>query len=188
MRPIPGRHTPKSITHQTSTTQLSFQPLGMWSGRARRRWRNCDEAIRRLEYHRKQIQTIVDKHLSYLSPTTRLPDEVLLHIFQHLESQLWTLSSVCKRWRGIVVSAPELWTDIRFKDLTIKAAQEAHCPRVNLKLDRSGNRLSTMGLDASGLGASGDSTCSVENAQTLIANLYRCTSVQLTGGESRSLA
>lgn len=65
-----------------------------------------DEAIRRLQSHRDKLHRIVLQHKKYSPAISRLPDEMLLHIFQDvighrvsnfLEENIWPLTAMCLR-------------------------------------------------------------------------------------------
>ncbi len=67
------------------------------------------------------ISPILDKYHSFHAPIRRVPPEVLLSIFSHLEpgpmplkdDAPWVLTRVCSSWRDIVTHTPTLWTTIR---------------------------------------------------------------------------
>ncbi|TFL03053.1 hypothetical protein BDV98DRAFT_414147 [Pterulicium gracile] len=72
---------------------------------------DIQKAIKRLQRHEAHLNTIVRQHRSYLSPIHRLPDDVLLMIFtaeweSNDQMPPWTVSAVCRRWRGIVNGYP----------------------------------------------------------------------------------
>ncbi|KAF8215573.1 hypothetical protein K438DRAFT_1561135, partial [Mycena galopus ATCC 62051] len=65
----------------------------------------------------------VDQHTAILSPIRRFPAEILGAIFQwtlpaansrppFLVQSPWNISRVCGLWRAIIISSPELWTNI----------------------------------------------------------------------------
>lgn len=77
-------------------------------------------------------------HRSWLSPINRAPNDVLLHIFSHLvrpkSTSLCVVAAVCRRWRGVALAHPSLWTQIThgFMDSPL----ELH--RLKIQLQRSG--------------------------------------------------
>lgn len=66
----------------------------------------------------------MNSHLLLLAPISRLPDEVLLELFDlccvsddgfmqvSIESPLETLSTVCSRWRGIMTGTAKFWSSL----------------------------------------------------------------------------
>ncbi|KAK0201984.1 hypothetical protein DFS33DRAFT_1386271 [Desarmillaria ectypa] len=89
---------------------------------------NAEEAL--LDFD-QQVATVrakfaqyLDFHRSLLSPILRLPEDVLLKIFEHgcaesrrtvldLKSMPWLLTHICSHWRSLVRSSPTLWRFFR---------------------------------------------------------------------------
>ncbi|KAJ8095190.1 hypothetical protein PM082_010412 [Marasmius tenuissimus] len=74
------------------------------------------DAILRLEEKRAGLGGSMEKCRSLLSPVHRLPTEILTNVFSELclchPRSVLRLSSVCGRWREIVLSTPSLWTTL----------------------------------------------------------------------------
>ncbi|KAF5355360.1 hypothetical protein D9758_006111 [Tetrapyrgos nigripes] len=80
-------------------------------------------ALRELEQKRNSVQTWIDAHRALLSPSRRLPAELLSEIFVHClprdrnpncsqsEAPI-LLGRVCKTWRQVSLSTPYLWASI----------------------------------------------------------------------------
>ncbi|TFL04441.1 hypothetical protein BDV98DRAFT_317024 [Pterulicium gracile] len=69
-----------------------------------------DEALQRLQKHRDGIHRTFLHHQNYPPPISRLPDDILLLVFQEAtwsgrnvapETEIWHLAAVCSRWRSI---------------------------------------------------------------------------------------
>ena len=88
------------------------------------------------------------------APANKLPPELLRAIFLHLRPDIycdWTRSStlpyadlcaisrVCRRWRGVAISAPELWTCIILADSPDESEMD-ETPMARLCMLRSGAR------------------------------------------------
>ncbi|TFK96507.1 hypothetical protein BDV98DRAFT_576028 [Pterulicium gracile] len=76
-------------------------------------------AIERLQYLYSSLCSAVTKHSSFLAPINHLPNDILLIIFDFLHKDIysgryamWSVSAVCKRWRGLSVSRAQLWTEL----------------------------------------------------------------------------
>ncbi|KAF5353518.1 hypothetical protein D9756_008021 [Leucocoprinus leucothites] len=77
----------------------------------------------KLSLEKQALTTFVDSHAALLSPSNRLPPDILQEVFYHClptthnaimsitEAPL-SLGRVCSRWRQIVYSTPKLWTSI----------------------------------------------------------------------------
>ncbi|SJL11659.1 uncharacterized protein ARMOST_15065 [Armillaria ostoyae] len=67
------------------------------------------------------VSLTLDKYHSLHTPIRRLPPEMLLSIFGHLESgpmplkddAPWVLTRVCSSWRDLVTHTPTLWSTIK---------------------------------------------------------------------------
>ncbi|KAJ7574034.1 hypothetical protein C8J56DRAFT_477067 [Mycena floridula] len=81
-----------------------------------------NEALRQLNKEREMLQECVDEHNSALSPTRRLPTEILAEIlllsiqsgdYDTLDASEgpWVLAQVCKRWKT-VMEYPKFWSSI----------------------------------------------------------------------------
>ncbi|KXN82028.1 hypothetical protein AN958_03279 [Leucoagaricus sp. SymC.cos] len=100
------------------------------SGRGGRRLQALEDEISRLRHlsrdlslKKQALTTFVDHHLQMLSPSYRLPSDVLQEIFFHCLPathnavvSIWepplSLGLVCRRWREVVYTTPKLWTSI----------------------------------------------------------------------------
>ncbi|KAJ7168031.1 hypothetical protein C8R46DRAFT_1094728 [Mycena filopes] len=77
------------------------------------------DALQRLTQQRERLQDFVKTHRAVLSVLRRVPDEILLEIFQHAREGIpdpdatattpWAVSHVCSRWRAVALSSPQLW-------------------------------------------------------------------------------
>ncbi|KAK0482039.1 hypothetical protein EDD18DRAFT_1201728 [Armillaria luteobubalina] len=103
------------------------------------------DKIAALERERERVTQDIQEHKRLLSPVRRLPPEVLALIFlesivfpikrtpsasesewwdiELAESPMWVIEQVCRQWRRVSVSCPELWsyinitiTDDNFKE------------------------------------------------------------------------
>ncbi|KXN82029.1 hypothetical protein AN958_03280 [Leucoagaricus sp. SymC.cos] len=95
-----------------------------------RRLQAVEEEISRLQYlshelsqQKQSLTTFVNNHRQLLSPSNRLPPDILQEIFYHclptahnavmsIYEPPLSLGFVCTRWRNIVYSTPRLWTSI----------------------------------------------------------------------------
>ncbi|KAF5356528.1 hypothetical protein D9758_008266 [Tetrapyrgos nigripes] len=80
-------------------------------------------ALRELEQKRDSVQTCIDAHRALLSPSRRLPVEILSEIFAHClprdrnpncsqsEAPI-LLGRVCRTWKHVSFSTPSLWASI----------------------------------------------------------------------------
>ncbi|KAL0069692.1 hypothetical protein AAF712_003350 [Marasmius tenuissimus] len=74
------------------------------------------------------LKTSIASLRSLLSPIHQLPSELLINIFTFVciptrividgTPDIFTLISVCGRWRDIILSTPSLWADFRFEATT----------------------------------------------------------------------
>ncbi|KAJ7156647.1 hypothetical protein C8R46DRAFT_860900, partial [Mycena filopes] len=78
-------------------------------------------ALKRLVQQCEELQTFVKTHRAVLSILRLLPDEILLEIFQHClaphdarATAPWVVSHVCRRWRAVALSSPQLWRHFVF--------------------------------------------------------------------------
>lgn len=80
--------------------------------------------------------------------TDRLPNEVLIEIALHLQTEDRTaMSQICTRWREILVSTPWLWTTVQFKMPFKRLHQErsvAWLDHIALCTSRSNNSLESV--------------------------------------------
>ncbi|KAK0464311.1 uncharacterized protein EV420DRAFT_1036490 [Desarmillaria tabescens] len=89
---------------------------------------NAEEALLDFDQQaatvRAKLAQYLDFHRSLLSPICRLPEDVLLEIFEHgcaesrrtvfdFNSMPWLLTRVCSNWRLLVRSSPTLWRFFR---------------------------------------------------------------------------
>jgi hypothetical protein len=79
----------------------------------------------------------------------KLPPEILSIIFNYLgrnTRDLAQVTGVCKRWRGIAIHYPYLWTSIIIKTRGLSWRQlKRHFSCINLSLDRAGDLLLDIG-------------------------------------------
>ncbi|THU75404.1 hypothetical protein K435DRAFT_617605, partial [Dendrothele bispora CBS 962.96] len=81
-----------------------------------------DAEIAKLQSRRVILDTFVTAHRALLSPVRRIPNEILAEIFvtslpyssfYHCPTSVDTtplkFMSVCKNWRRVALSTPELW-------------------------------------------------------------------------------
>ncbi|KAJ8075931.1 hypothetical protein PM082_021563 [Marasmius tenuissimus] len=119
-------------------------------------------AIRLLETKKMGLKKSMVKCRSLLSPVHRLPTEILLEIFSivtHEQSVFYPppqnrviqLSSVCGRWRDIIISAPNLWSSITILFTEWRRKLTDLEKWVRLFLDRSKTRLLELNLDFRGM-------------------------------------
>ncbi|KAF9071267.1 hypothetical protein BDP27DRAFT_1419300 [Rhodocollybia butyracea] len=83
----------------------------------------CDAEMSRLSSRREELIRCTEKLSSLLSPIRRVPDEILCQIFLHCcaendlryrkPGEALALSSVCTRFRELVISYPALWSDLK---------------------------------------------------------------------------
>ncbi len=85
------------------------------------RIKELESEIARLRAEVDVISPTLDKYHSLHAPIRRLPPEVLLSIFCHLEpgpmplidDAPWLLTRVCSSWRDLVTHTPTLWSTIK---------------------------------------------------------------------------
>ncbi|KZP14982.1 hypothetical protein FIBSPDRAFT_833591, partial [Athelia psychrophila] len=80
-------------------------------------------AFQQLLVKRAALQDYADAHQRLVSPVHRLPTEILVGIFlhalaassfkRHPDKAPLVLERVCRRWKDIARSTPELWSHIR---------------------------------------------------------------------------
>ncbi|KAK0429550.1 hypothetical protein EV421DRAFT_2091961, partial [Armillaria borealis] len=84
--------------------------------------------LKSLVEERNQLEWIMEHTTEILNPVRRLPEDVLCEIFRHClfnvtsghssfhrgDSPPWTLISVCRTWRQIALSFPQLWAQVHF--------------------------------------------------------------------------
>ncbi|KAJ7718230.1 hypothetical protein B0H16DRAFT_1797630 [Mycena metata] len=89
------------------------------------------DALNKLAQHRANLKALIRLHKGVLSGLRRLPEEILLEIFQRTFTPLenlhppcnapWLVSQVCRRWRAVALASPRLWRHFVFP--TGKAAR-----------------------------------------------------------------
>ncbi|KAK0444630.1 uncharacterized protein EV420DRAFT_1721974, partial [Desarmillaria tabescens] len=85
------------------------------------RIKQLESEIARLRVELDNISPTLDKYHSFHAPMRRLPPEVLLSVFRHIEpgprpdkrATPWVLTEVCASWRELVMNTPTLWSTIR---------------------------------------------------------------------------
>ncbi|KII84442.1 hypothetical protein PLICRDRAFT_365676 [Plicaturopsis crispa FD-325 SS-3] len=101
-----------------------------------------DEARSRLVAEQRILQHLIVNHIAILSPCRQLPDEVLSTIFIYcLPSSVQPstnrapllLTRICRRWRIVALSTPQLWQSITFSCHT-----SLHPTEVDKWLSRAG--------------------------------------------------
>ncbi|KAF9060539.1 hypothetical protein BDP27DRAFT_1370454 [Rhodocollybia butyracea] len=142
------------------------------------------------------VKTQRVKLLSLLSPMRKLPNETLLHIFQHpghlpptqmrypvityLPSM--AISSICYRWRALALSSPSLWANIAVETLLASLDevenQVGFIDTVTRYLERSGDSPLRLDLTISGSPDSNDEVlCLVQ----LMQHAYRWKVFEFSG-------
>ncbi|KAJ6512797.1 hypothetical protein C8R45DRAFT_961420 [Mycena sanguinolenta] len=76
-------------------------------------------AIEELITHRAELEAFIQSHKAVISAQRRLPNEILLEIFEHCVDPLapldprynmsWIISQVCSLWRILALNSPLLW-------------------------------------------------------------------------------
>ncbi|KAK1216429.1 hypothetical protein PQX77_020949 [Marasmius sp. AFHP31] len=85
--------------------------------------RRIDVEISRLQSRRDELQQFVDRHRKLLSPFRRFPEDIWREVFVQIlpDTHLPTrntaeaplsLTSICRSWRDIALSTPQLWNSI----------------------------------------------------------------------------
>ncbi|KAJ7168002.1 hypothetical protein C8R46DRAFT_1350871 [Mycena filopes] len=78
-------------------------------------------AVELLLRYQQKLQTLAATHRGVLSALRRLPNEILLHIFDYSVNPAaqdpfsrapWVVTQVCSHWRTVVVTAPTLWRHV----------------------------------------------------------------------------
>ncbi|KAK0214665.1 hypothetical protein EDD85DRAFT_872407 [Armillaria nabsnona] len=85
------------------------------------RLKELESEVAHLRAELDLISPILDKYHSFHAPIRRVPPEVLLSIFSHLDpgplplkdDAPWVLTRVCSSWRDIATHTPKLWSTIR---------------------------------------------------------------------------
>ncbi|KAK7040089.1 hypothetical protein VNI00_009894 [Paramarasmius palmivorus] len=87
--------------------------------------RTIQDEIARLQAEQDELQSVIDDHLTLISPIRQVHTDVLREIFsqclpQHqlpapraLEAPL-LFTEVCRLWRKVAIDTPELWTRVHF--------------------------------------------------------------------------
>jgi hypothetical protein len=103
--------------------------------RAQAQLHKIQESIQVLQARERYLQSVIGQHSSFRSPINRLPDELLLEIFQAIPREfsgprgssslqrfpldpVWTVSHVCGRWRTVALSCPSLWSFLLYDTIT----------------------------------------------------------------------
>ena len=105
------------ILDDVRTAESRLSPLGAEIERA-------VDVINKLKCRRDEFRYYIAEHQAFLAPIRRLPAEILSLIFcrfcdpkENLSSRFpkhqFTLATVCRRWRAIVLSTPEIWSKLR---------------------------------------------------------------------------
>ncbi|KAK0191889.1 hypothetical protein F5146DRAFT_1037590 [Armillaria mellea] len=85
------------------------------------RIKELESELARLRTEVDFLSLALDRYYSFHAPIRRLPPEMLLSIFGHLESDPtphrddapWLLIRVCSSWRDLVTHTPMLWSTIK---------------------------------------------------------------------------
>ncbi|TFL05506.1 hypothetical protein BDV98DRAFT_600883 [Pterulicium gracile] len=148
-----------------------------------------DQVIRRLQQHRDQIHRVVLEHQAFLPPIARIPNDVLHLVFDQVvgwgwdlaEGNLWTLVSVCRRWRSLAFSQRSLWSRIAL-DVDHNTNNEDRallaCWRVQMQLDRLGGETLQCHLDINRIERY-EHPYIRTTALRLLSSLDRCTDLDL---------
>ncbi|SJL02178.1 uncharacterized protein ARMOST_05504 [Armillaria ostoyae] len=132
-------------THRVSALQTQVAHLESYRQDLLAQVSTVDDKISALERERERVSQAIREKKRLLSPVRRLPPEVLSLIFletivfpikrtpsasesewwdiELAESPMWSIEQVCRQWRMVSVSFPELWsyinitiTDDNFKE------------------------------------------------------------------------
>jgi hypothetical protein len=84
------------------------------------------EAMDHMQNERRKLESSLDEYRSLVAPIRRIPPEMLSEIFLHClmddteilvaEAPL-LLSFVCRRWRTVAISTPQLWSSVCVKSI-----------------------------------------------------------------------
>ncbi|KII92012.1 hypothetical protein PLICRDRAFT_457917 [Plicaturopsis crispa FD-325 SS-3] len=107
--------------------------------------------VNRLTRDRIELERLLKGHRDLLTPARGLPPEVLSMIFIHclpedvelrpnVDRAPLLLGSVCRRWRSIALSTPELWSSISVE------VTEGSLPQIQNWIPRSGGLPTSMAL------------------------------------------
>jgi hypothetical protein len=138
-----------SSEHADSSTRSLYQSIQQ----AEKQVDDLTKTISRLTSLRNRLQdAVLPSYRSRVMPISRMPDDVLLHIFelclgdrgssiasQGRCSSPWALSRVCHRWRSIMLSYHHIWSLLRFDSFWMPgdAKSQAYAQRCSLHLERS---------------------------------------------------
>ncbi|KAJ7440919.1 hypothetical protein B0H11DRAFT_2097326, partial [Mycena galericulata] len=102
-------------------------------------------ALNRCIQDRRTLEADIQRHEGTLSPLRRMPPELLSLIFRFLSPPThnvdpapWTVSRVCRKWRGVVTSQPSFWASVV---ISIDSPPNAPIPTkfmIETQLQRSG--------------------------------------------------
>ncbi|KAJ7168021.1 hypothetical protein C8R46DRAFT_951156 [Mycena filopes] len=126
---LPPQHSYPELLSTSAGPPTEFQSTVLWAEVNR-----AEAGISIVDAHLHRLQSAVEKLLLYrenlefititrrgvLSALRRLPNEILVEIFQHniipnWSRQVcapWVASQVCSRWRTVAVASPVLWRHI----------------------------------------------------------------------------
>ncbi|KAJ8073344.1 hypothetical protein PM082_011616 [Marasmius tenuissimus] len=119
--------TPFAHVLNTNYALSSAEQRSIWSliESPEKQVRRLDEEISRLQAKRQTLKQFVDLHRVLLSPSRRVPTDIWRLIFiECLPNNLYglctrttkdaplLLTAVCRSWREIALSTPNLWTSI----------------------------------------------------------------------------
>ncbi|KAJ8084891.1 hypothetical protein PM082_003668 [Marasmius tenuissimus] len=108
-----------------------------------------EEAALRARERSNRMKLALRSLKNTLSPTFRLPIEVLATVFERCvdcdtagsifsqDSMPWVLAKVCRRWRDVVLSTPSLWSTVRLYSRDTRVSQSNQLLMLQLWLERS---------------------------------------------------
>jgi hypothetical protein len=156
----------RSLIRQNPSGLESGSPLcekvALLTSEAGDRFKRCDEEIqdmhRRIEILEKrkiELQMFRDLYASSMAPIIRLPNELLLRIFEivgKIDAFVWlditevihgipALCGVCARWRYLVCRVPSLWSRLRVKSFGRATSNLKHLGALDMSIIRSNSSL-----------------------------------------------
>ncbi|KAK0452601.1 hypothetical protein EV421DRAFT_2031166 [Armillaria borealis] len=152
-----------------------------------------DTALEELQALRDMMREVSKEFPSTLAPIRRLPSDVLRSVFRETQSDLdgrgsscWptikfthdtlTLAQVCASWRDIVVSSPELWSDIKITFPSLTVDNPGRSPLLKTILPLSGQLPLDIRLVSDGDTSSGEA---IEAFSSLLRERHRWRSASL---------